>query len=170
MARPPADTVRSVTQRQRASVLTRHNAWLVPVVLYGIGFLVWLPSAHAVATSDEASYLGQAALFARGQLEVSLPALAGGEPVSEPVSDYPIGTSLLAAPFVALGGLSWGRLPSIASLLAATALTAWVLRRRGRDPRYALLVHGYLPSLVLGRVTMSYCPSVLILAAFLALR
>ncbi|MBN8610221.1 MAG: hypothetical protein J0L92_06540 [Deltaproteobacteria bacterium] len=158
-----------MTQRSRASLLTRDNAWLVPTGLYALGFLLWLPSAHAVATSDEASYLGQAALFARGQLEASLPALGGGEPVSEPVSDYPVGTSLLAAPFVALGGLSWGRLPSLVSLLGATALTAWVLRRRGKDPRYALLVLGYLPSLVLGRVTMSDCPSVLIVAGFLAL-
>ena len=65
----------------------------------------------------------------------------------------------MLAPFVALFGWRGAYLVPALALVAATLCTALWLREAGRSPLFALMVLGYLPSLVLGRVAQSDVPS-----------
>jgi hypothetical protein len=73
------------------------------------------------------------------------------------------------APLVAVGGWRAAYVVPAAALVASVlALAAW-LERAGRSPRFALLVLGYPPALVLGRVGMSDVPAMAITALALVL-
>jgi len=72
---------------------------------------------------------------------------------------YPLGTALLLAPFVAIGGSGAAHLATLLLLLIAVIVLMRWLEISGRSPLFALLVLGYPPTLVLGRSLMSDIPS-----------
>jgi hypothetical protein len=127
---------------------------------YWLGFALFPPSVLGI--NDEVFYVHQAEAFARGRVaETRLDPLSG-QPRRVVPSAYPVGTSLLQAPFVRLGG--WRAAP-LASALALTAavllLTRWIVLGGG-PPLAALLFLGFPPTLVLGRTAMSDVPGALI--------
>jgi hypothetical protein len=139
---------------------TTRLAWRLVLgasLLYALSFAAFYPD---VATNvDEAEYIRQSVLLADGrttferidpftdQAEVVLP------------TTYSPGFAFLAAPLVALGGWRATFLVSLGGLLAAVLFTARWLADEGRSPLFALLVLGFLPSLVMGRVAMTDVPS-----------
>lgn len=142
----------------------RYARWWIPAVLgaYVVSYLAYLPSAILVV--DEEAYVAQALAFASGAR--TLPGAGRsyeGMPF-EVMSNYPLGTSLLQAPFVALGGWPLASLASVLALLAATVITARWLRDLGRDPRFALVIPGFLPAALFGRIGMSDVPSAMLVA------
>ena len=74
-------------------------------------------------------------------------------------SRYPYGTALTMALPVALAGWRGGYIVPCFSLLAGVLLFGYWLRQEGRSPLFALLLLGYPPALVMGRVAMSDVPS-----------
>jgi hypothetical protein len=117
-----------------------------PIALGGINALLvwWWVGWHrnpAPMVQDEAAYLLQAALFARGRWAGEAPPLpeffAQMHVLTEPVlaSKYPPGLSLLLAPFVAIGFAALG--PMV--FAAITGALVFVLARRVAGGPVALL-------------------------------
>jgi hypothetical protein len=130
---------------------------LAGVLIYLVGLLCFFPDV--IIQYDEARYLEMAYAFSKG-----LPCLNEIDPLSGEVwcnrsSPFLPGTSALLAPAVALFGWRGAYLVSPLALAAATLCTALWLREAGRSPLFALMVLGYLPSLVLGRVAQSDVPA-----------
>lgn len=134
----------------------RHVVWLV-CAAYALSFLACYP--HTLTNDDESHYLRQARLLLEGRSEITrIDPLSGVEESFAPVS-YPIGTAVLMAPLVALGG--WRAsfmVPFLSLLLSVLVLARW-LEDEGRSPLFALLVMGFPPALVMGRIAMSDVPS-----------
>ncbi len=132
-------------------------------VAYTAGFLAFYPDA--VGVTDEASYLRQAVAFSHGETSVEeRDALRGGTR-RVPPSFYPIGTSALQAPFVALwGGWRGGYLLSLLSVLATLAILARWMADTGHPAAFALVPLAFPPFLVLGRHAMSDVPSAALVA------
>jgi hypothetical protein len=127
------------------------------VLIYPAGLLCFFPDV--VIQLDEARYLQMAYAFSKGS-----PCLNEIDPLSGEVwckrsSRFLPGTSALLAPAIALFGWRGAYLVSALALAAATLCTALWLREARRSPLFALLVLGYLPSLVLGRVAQSDVPA-----------
>lgn len=126
---------------------------LVGVATYLAGLSFFFPST--INNFDEAHYLRTAYAFSTGS-----PCLTGidaltGQTVCEPVQKFLPGTSALMAPFVALFGWQGAFLVPALSLVAAVLATALWLRSEGRSALFALMVLGFPPALVLGRVGTS---------------
>ena len=133
------------------------------VLLYAAGFLVFYPKA--LTNFDEVSYIRQAASFAAGSATVdSVDAFTGQHQRLHP-SDYPAGTSAMMVPFVWLAGWRGAFLLGLVALSAATLFTARWIADSGGSPLYALLMLGYLPSMVMARTGMSDVPSACLVAA-----
>src|SRR5438094_8344493 len=126
---------------------------LAALALYATAFVVWWP--NDVVVVDEARYVGEAVLFARGHVTAPQWSDSLHAVVDQPASDYPPGTSLLQAPFVAVGGPRAAQLASLLSLVAMVLCLAALLRQAGRPEWFALVPLLYPPALVLGRVGMS---------------
>ena len=144
------------------AVSVRIQTWIVVVALasYWLGFALFPPAALGI--NDEVFYVHQAAAFARGAVADTVLDPLTGQPRRVLPSTYPVGTSLLQAPFVRLGG--WRAAP-VVSVLALTAtvllLTRWI-GFAGGPPLAALLFLGFPPTLVLGRTAMSDVPGAFI--------
>jgi 4-amino-4-deoxy-L-arabinose transferase-like glycosyltransferase len=130
------------------------------LVAYWIGFALFPPATLGI--NDEVFYVHQAEAFAHGRVADSVVDPLTGRTRRAVPSTYPVGTSLLQAPFVRLGG--WRAAP-VASALALTAaviaLARWIALAGG-PPLAALLFLGFPPTLVLGRTAMSDVPGALI--------
>jgi hypothetical protein len=74
----------------------------------------------------------------------------------------PAGTPLLLVPLVLAGGWRAAFLLPLLCVIGSTLVLARWLHEEGRSPLFALLLLGYLPVLVLGRVAMSDLPSALV--------
>ncbi|MGN6393661.1 MAG: hypothetical protein ACTHM9_15645, partial [Gemmatimonadales bacterium] len=132
----------------------------VALVCYRLGFAMFPPSALGI--NDEVFYVHQAQAFAEGQIADSIDDPISGKPRRILPSTYPVGTSLLQAPFVRVGGWRAAPLVSALSLTAAVlALVRWI-DLAGGPPLAALLFFGFLPTLVLGRTAMSDVPGALV--------
>jgi 4-amino-4-deoxy-L-arabinose transferase-like glycosyltransferase len=86
------------------------------------------------------------------------------EPISGAVESwrpgtYSPGTAMLMAPSVSLFGWRGSFAISALSLAFAVLITAQWLKEEGRSPLFALIVLGFAPTLVLGRLAMSDVPS-----------
>jgi hypothetical protein len=127
------------------------------VLIYLVGLLCFFPDV--ITQHDEAGYLEMAYAFSKGS-----PCLDDVNPLSGRVwcnrgSKFLPGTSSLMAPPMALFGWRGAYVVPALALAAATLCTALWVREAGRSPLFALMVLGYLPSLVLGRVAQSDVPS-----------
>jgi 4-amino-4-deoxy-L-arabinose transferase-like glycosyltransferase len=127
------------------------------LALYALGLAIFPVTTFLV--HDESAYVRQAVAFASGELTVPVLDAARGELVRIPPSTYPIGTSLLQAGFVWLGGWRAAAWASCLALVGFVFLTAELLRAESRQPGFALLVLGFPAALVLGRVSMSDVPN-----------
>jgi hypothetical protein len=127
------------------------------VLIYLVGLLCFFPDV--ITQHDEARYLEMAYAFSKGS-----PCLDDVDPLSGrvrcvPGAQFLPGTSALMALPVTLFGWRGAYLVPALALAAATLCTALWVREAGRCPLFALMVLGYLPSLVLGRVAQSDVPS-----------
>jgi len=140
---------------------------LAVALLYALSFLAFYP--RTIVNDDESHYVGQTRLLLEGRLTTERIDPRSGEHVEYAPEPYPLGNAIAMAPFVAIGGWRAGFLVSMLSLLLATyALVRW-LELEGRSPLFALLLFGYPPALVMGRVSMSDVPSAAIVAGGLYL-
>jgi hypothetical protein len=133
--------------------------WPLAILIgvYGLGFLLFPPRLTLI--DDEAQYIRQAVAFAHGQVTVPVRDARNWSIHRRIPSIYPQGTSLLQAPFVAIGG--WRAAPwvSVLSLAVMVLLTGLLLGKWGCSPTYASLIVLYPPTAVLGRSGMSDVPS-----------
>lgn len=135
-------------------------AWICVVgllALYGISFVFFYPVT--LTNSDETGYLYQAQLMLKAATTVTKVDPISGATLTEPPTNYSTGTSLLMLPWIALFGWRGAFVIPVLSLVLAVLVTARWLRDEGRSPLFALLLLGFAPTLVLGRVAMSDVPS-----------
>lgn len=140
---------------------TPRSIWLV-LVAYTIAFLLSPPRALLIV--DEEAYVAQAVAFASGARTMEGAGRTNERMTHEVMSDYPPGTSALQAPFVAAFGWRFAALASLLSMIVATLATVQLLRLHGRDPRFALLVPGFLGTAFFARSAMSDVPSAIIVS------
>jgi 4-amino-4-deoxy-L-arabinose transferase-like glycosyltransferase len=142
--------------------MVRPQNWIVVAALasYWLGFALFPPAALGI--NDEVFYVHQAQAFAQGRVAETLPDPLTGQPRRVVPSTYPVGTSLLQAPFVRLGGWRAAPVASALALTAAVLLLARWIALGGGAPLAALLFLGFPPTLVLGRTAMSDVPGALI--------
>lgn len=137
------------------------------LVVYSVSFVAFYPQ---IATNDDESmYISQARLVLAGK-----PTITQYDPIRDvPLEVYPStyapGTAMVMAPFVELFGWRAAFVVPWLALLAATWLTYRWIREAGHEPLLALIVFGFPPSLVMGRVAMSDVPSAAIAALGLLL-
>ncbi|MEE2679676.1 MAG: hypothetical protein VX546_13935 [Myxococcota bacterium] len=132
------------------------------LLLYGLFFALYYPDV--VINDDESEFLRQTQLLLQGTSSVVQVDPFTGAEVEVVPGTYPLGTPLLSAPFVAVAGWRGAFLPACLSLIAAVLLTAAWIRREGRSPVFALILLGFPPALVMGRVAMSDVPSAAVVA------
>lgn len=142
--------------------------WIIAVLAaYTAGLLLVWPRVLLVV--DEERYVSQAVAFAAGGTTVEGAGIIHPPTGLRVISNYPPGTSLLQTPFVWLFGWRGAVLLSLLGLIVSTTVTAHWLRRRGRDPAFALLVPGFAGSLLFARSAMSDVPSAAVVAVACAL-
>jgi len=132
------------------------------LALYAVSFALFYPAT--VTNDDEAMYLAQARLVFTGQPTLTQVDPYSGQALEIYASTYPPGTALLMAPFVELFGWRGAFVIPCASLLLATWLSYLLIREAGTSPLFALVVLGFPPALVMGRVAMSDVPSAAVVA------
>jgi 4-amino-4-deoxy-L-arabinose transferase-like glycosyltransferase len=133
------------------------------LLLYVSSFALTYPTA--ITNTDETGYLHQAQMMLRGTFTLTqIDPISGDETTIRP-GTYPPGTALLMAPLIALFGWRGAFVIPVLSVVLATLWCARWLRDEGRSPLFALLLLGFAPTLVTGRLAMSDAPS----AAFVAL-
>lgn len=130
---------------------------LALLAVYAISMALFYPIASV--NDDEAQYLRQARLMVEGRSSIPVEDPFTGEIKEVYPSTYSPGTALAMTPFVALAGWRGGYVVPLVGLAAAVLFTALWLRSEGRPPIFALVVLGFLPALVMGRVAMSDSPS-----------
>jgi 4-amino-4-deoxy-L-arabinose transferase-like glycosyltransferase len=140
----------------------RAQNWIVVAALasYWLGFALFPPAALGI--NDEVFYVHQAQAFAKAQVAETLPDPLTGQLRRVVPSEYPVGTSLLQAPFVRLGGWRAAPVASALALTVAVLLLARWIALGGGAPLAALLFLGFPPTLVLGRTAMSDVPGALV--------
>ena len=137
--------------------------WVTALLaVYVVSFGIFYP--EIVTNDDEAMYIRQARLALEGPPVVSQVDPMTGEPHSFFVSTYAPGTAMVMAPLVELFGWRGAFLVPCLSLVAAVWVTLLWIREAGYSPFFALVLLGFPPALVLGRVAMSDVPSALVSA------
>ncbi len=137
-----------------------HLAWWVIVFLiaaYSVAFLMFYPKTLTV--DDEKIYVNQARTYLQGSTTITQVDPFTGETTQILPSKYPVGTSLLMAPFVWAGGWQAAFVSSWLSLVCLVLLTALWLSQENRSPLFAAVILGFPAALVMGRVAMSDAPS-----------
>jgi len=139
------------------SPVVQKRCVLAALVLYAALFCARWP--NAVLVSDEASYLNQATLFSKGRATEERLDVAHGTQLGGPASRYPIGTSLLQAPFIWFGGWRCAFLVSLGSLIGMVVILLSWLGELGRPPIFALVPLLFVGTSVQGRLAMSDEPT-----------
>lgn len=132
------------------------------LLLYALSFAAFYP--QVITATDEAIYIDQAQLLARGATSVSIVDPLTGEEQRMVLSHYPVGTALLMVPFVWLAGWQGTFAAPLLFTICGVLLTAGWIQQEGQSPIFALLVFGFPASMVLGRVPMSEPPSLLVVS------
>ncbi len=165
-----------MAERLRASTASsklrgaKRAAVFLALLLYVVSFVVFLPRVLSVA--DEACYVRQAQALAEGRTTVESRDPLTGERVRVLPSTYPAGTSMLQVPFVWWAGWRGAAAASVLSLVITVLVLVRWLEGEEKSPLFALLVLGFVPALVMGRIAMSDVPSMAVatLAFFLFFR
>lgn len=140
-------------------------AWILVfalVSIYVAGLFAFYP--RTFTNTDEAMYVRQARLLLQGTTVDSKVDALTGATVEDRPSQYPVGTALTLAPFIWLAGPRGAFVVPCLALVLAVLITARWIGEEGRSPLFALLVLGFVPSLVLGRVPLSGLPSTAVVA------
>jgi len=140
-------------------------AWrlvLAALLLYALGFACFYP--RTPTNTDEAMYVRQAELILAGERTVVREDPLSGEQERFWPSTYWVGPALMMLPFVWLSGWRGAFVAPCLGLLLGVLFTGRGLQAEGRSPIFALLVLGFLPALVMGRVAMSDAPSLGVVA------
>ena len=132
------------------------------LALYAVSFALFYPTV--VTNTDETGYLNQAQLLLQGERTFTKVDALTGESLTEKPTNYTPGTGLLMAPLIALFGWRGSFVIPLVCLLVAILVTARWLSDEGRSPLFALLILGFAPTLVMGRLAMSDVPSAAVVA------
>ena len=135
---------------------------LVLLAIYTASFVVFYPE---IATNDdEAMYIRQARIALSGKPTITLTDPLEGTEIEVYPSTYAPGTAMLMAPLVEGFGWRAAFVVPWLSLLGAVWLTGLWIREAGHAPVFALIVLGFPPAMVMGRVAMSDVPSATVVA------
>jgi 4-amino-4-deoxy-L-arabinose transferase-like glycosyltransferase len=166
---PPPRTDRSAPGRDLARLgegqARRRSAWRIVLalcLLYAAGFALFYP--RIPTNDDEAMYLRQAQLILQGRSSVFRIDPFSGEVRAFLPSSYAVGTAALMAPCIWAAGPRGAFVVPMLSFLAGVLLTARWIADEGGSPLFSLLVLGFVPALVMGRVCMSDAPSLAVVA------
>lgn len=125
--------------------------------IYLAAFLAFYPQVPM--TVDEHAYVLQSQFLLRGGTSLIRPHPVVSSPANVTAAQYPLGTSLTMAPFIALLGERGAFLPPLLGLLAGVLFTALWLRSAARPVLFAGVVLGFPASLAMGRMALSDAPS-----------
>lgn len=134
--------------------------WIV-LAIYSVSFFAFYP--RTLVNDDESHYQGQARLLLEGTTTRTRTDPLTDDPVEYHPDPYPLGNAAAMAPFIAIGGWRAGFMVTFLSFVLGVAMLARWLEEEGYSPLFALLIVGYPPALVMGRVCMSDVPSVAII-------
>jgi len=135
---------------------------LALLAIYTASFAVFYPE---IATNDDESmYIRQARIAFSGKPTITQIEPLSNQQLEVSPSTYAPGTALVMAPLVEWLGWRAAFVIPWASLLLAVWLTYLWIRDAGYEPFFALVVLGFPPALVMGRVAMSDVPSAAIVA------
>ena len=142
-----------------ASVDVRFGWSIVLAVcaLYALAFVAFYPIV--ITVDDEAAYLRHARIVLEGRATVTKLNALTGETVDHSVSEYPVGTAAMLAPFVAVAGWKGAFVVPLLCLMGGVLVLSRWLQEEGYSPLWSLLVLGDPAALVMGRVAMSDVPS-----------
>ncbi len=127
------------------------------LLVYALAFFSLYP--NAVTNTDEAEYLRGAELALKGRASVDQIDPLTGETKKFWPSEYPLGTSLAMAPFVAIAGWRGAYVVPLLGFVIGVWFSMRWLQLAGRSPIFALLAVGFPATLVMARVAMSDTPS-----------
>ena len=127
----------------------------VPLALgvFALGFALWWPDV--ITAIDEGAYTYHAVTLLQGQTQVAVIDPWTGTTSWYLPSHYPLLTSLLQMPAMALAGWRGAYVEPLLGVLVTVPATAYWLRRWQLDPIFALLWLVYVPFIVLARLATS---------------
>lgn len=127
----------------------------VPLALgvFALGFGLWWPDV--ITATDEGMYVYHAATLLQGQTHVPVLDPWTGATSWHLPAQYPLLTSLLQMPAMALAGWRGAYVEPLVGVLVTLLATAHWLRRWQLDPNFALLWLTFLPYIVLARLATS---------------
>jgi len=132
-----------------------------------LAFWFCFPTHFLIA--DELAYFDQALAFSNGQTSLLRCAPCDGSCQAYRPSDYPAGTSLLAASFIWMGGPKAVFWSSFFCWIAGTWALALTLQWNGKATHWAFFPWLFFPALALTRTVMSDLPGFLLAAVFMLL-
>ncbi len=132
------------------------------LLLYAISFAVFYP--RVATNSDETQFIAQARLMLEGTVAATVTDPFTGKTFQSWAATFPVGTAALMTPFIAAFGWRGAFVVPWLGLVLAVVITARWLQQEGRSPGFALLILGFPPTLVMGRVAMSDVPSAALVA------
>jgi len=135
--------------------------WLM-LALHAIAFLCFYP--RALTIYDEVFYVRQAVAFSAGHATINISDPVTGTNGNIVPSMYPPGASILMTPLVWLSGWRATFLLGLLSVSLAVLCTARWIAESGGSPLYALVILGYVPTLIMSRTAMSDVPSAFLVA------
>jgi 4-amino-4-deoxy-L-arabinose transferase-like glycosyltransferase len=143
-------------------ISNRSNPWVsrsifLALLLYAAAMVATWP--RVINVSDEADYVYQAVVFARGERDVEQVNPRTGQSELTTPSTYPPATSFLQAPFAYLFGWRGAHIASLVALVAFMLLLRRWLIDEGLSPAFTLFALAYPPTLFMGRLAMSDLPS-----------
>lgn len=121
--------------------------------VFALGFALWWPDV--ITAIDEGAYTYHAATLLQGQTQVAVIDPWTGATSWYLPSHYPLLTSLLQMPAMALAGWRGAYLVPLLGVLLTVPATAHWLHRWQLDPTFALLWLVYVPFIVLARLATS---------------
>jgi phosphatidate cytidylyltransferase len=121
--------------------------------VFAFGFGLWWPDV--ITNTDEGMYVHHAATLLRGQTHFAVTDPWTGATSWQLPAQYPLLTSLLQMPAMAVVGWRGAYVEPLLGVLITVLATAHWLRRWQLEPNFALLWLVFLPYIVLARVAMA---------------
>lgn len=125
----------------------------IPILAFILSFAATYTGS--IVLKDEANYIRQAGAFANGEIQVEYVNPVTKESTDIRPSEYPPGTSLIITPFIYIGGWQLAFWMPALALIFAVIFTAFLLKKVGYHPLFALILLIYPPALIMGRIASS---------------
>ena len=144
--------------------ITNKKSWsllFLIIFVYIIGYIIYYPIQ--ITNHDELNYIliAKKILFSYNKIYEPI---TGTHFQGFPIEPYPLGTSILIAPFYYFFGLKGPYLFSLITQISLVIITAIWIRNSGGNPLFSSLVFAYAPIQVLGRLPMSDIPTALLVS------